>query len=95
MATRKRKDVEAAITQKGFVLEKSGDHRYYHFLFNNRRIARTKVSHGTKYKDLSDDLLSHMANQCHLTMPEFLQFVDCPLSQQGYEGKLRERHLLE
>ena len=95
MAIRKRKDVEAAISQKGFVLEKNDDHRYYFFLFQNCRIARTKVSHGTKYKDLSDDLLSHMARQCHLTMPEFLKFVDCPMSRQEYEAKLRERQLLE
>jgi len=95
MATRKRKDVESALSQKGFELQDGGDHRYYVFLFQARRVARTKVSHGTKYKDLGDDLLDHMARQCHLTKSNFLDLVDCSLSQQGYEDILREQQRLE
>ena len=94
MATRKRRDVESALSQKGFTLQ-DGDHRYYVFLFQGRLVARTKVSHGTKYKDLGDDLLAHMAQQCHLTKNIFLELVDCSLTQKGYEGNLREQKLLE
>ena len=95
MATRKRKDVESALSQKGFVLQDDGDHRYYHFCFQGRRVARTKVSHGTKYKDLADDLLVAMAKQCRLTKSNFLDLVDCHLTQDGYETRLKEQGLLE
>lgn len=95
MATRKRKDVESILLQKGFLLQDGGDHRYYVFYLHERLVARTKVSHGTRYKDLADDLLSKMSRQCHLTKGEFLNLVDCPLTQQGYEQILQDRGLLE
>jgi hypothetical protein len=95
MATRKRKIVEAALLQKGFALEDDSDHRYYVFIFQGRIIARTKVSRGTKYKDLADDLIAHMSKQCRLTKEEFLNFVDCTMLQEEYEESLRKRQLLE
>ena len=91
MTTRKRKDVEVSLAEKGFTLVSDKDHRYYVFKFDNRVVARTKVSHGTKYKDLGDDLISRMARQCWLNTQEFLELVDCTLSQQGYEDKLRQK----
>ena len=66
MATRKRKDVESSLSQKGFTLQDGKDYRYYFFMFNDRLVARTKVSTGKKYKDLGNDLVSSMARQCHL-----------------------------
>ena len=95
MATRKRQVVEERLVQKGFTLVPSKDHRYYVFVFENRTVARTKVSLGTKYKDLSDDLISAMARQCHLPKSEFLDLVDCPMTQRGYEERLREQGMLE
>jgi hypothetical protein len=94
MAIRKRLAVETALLQKGFSLDtsSSGDHRYYVFYIEDRLVARTKVSHGTKYKDLADDLLMHMSKQCHLTKGEFLDLVDCHISQIEYEIILAERN---
>jgi len=86
--------VESALLQKGFTLE-DGDHRYYFFFHARRQIARTKVSHGTKYKDLADALLTMMARQCHLTENQFLELVDCSMSQQEYEHFLHEQGHLE
>jgi hypothetical protein len=84
MSIRKRSDVEAALSQKGFVLREA-DHRYYLFYLEGRLAARTKVSTGTKYKDLRDDLLKKMAKQCHLTTQQFLNLVDCPMSAEQYK----------
>ncbi len=88
MATRKRKEVEGAFSQKGFALYEQADHRYYFFFLNGKQVVRTKVSHGTKYKDLGDDLLTQMARQCKLTKSQFLRLVDCPMSQEEYESTL-------
>jgi len=95
MATRKRKDVEANLSNKGFTLNDKKDHRYYFFTLDDRIVARTKVSHGTKYKDLGNDLIVAMAKQCHLSKEQFLELVDCTMSQQDYEMSLRECQLLE
>jgi hypothetical protein len=91
MTTRKRSNVETALQQKGFQLQKNGDHRYYFFYLDEKIVAKTKVSHGTKYKDLSNDLISYMARQCHLNKNDFLAFVDCSISQQQYEKILRQK----
>ena len=94
MATRKRKDIETNLSQKGFTLQDGKDHRNYFFMLNDRLVARTKVSLGTKYKDLGNDLITAMARQCHLTKDQFLELVDCTMSQQDYEVCLREKQLL-
>ncbi|MDR2169222.1 MAG: hypothetical protein LBP59_03680 [Planctomycetaceae bacterium] len=88
MATRKRTEIETALSQKGFQLQTNKDHRYYFFRHNGKLITKTKVSHGTKYKDLSDDLIAQMSRQCHLSKNDFLKLVDCPMLQQQYENKL-------
>lgn len=95
MTTRKRKAVELGLVQKGFVLntESGGDHRYYVFLLKGRCVARTKVSHGSKYKDLSDDLLTLMSRQCRLPKMDFLKLVDCTMSQKDYEQFLHDHRL--
>ena len=94
MVTRKRKNVEANLLRKGFALDER-DHRCYIFTFEDRIVAMTKVSLGTQYKDLGNDLIGKMARQCHLTKDQFLELVDCTMSQQDYETSLRERQLLE
>jgi hypothetical protein len=65
------------------------------FYCYGRQFARTKVSHGTKYKDLADDLLQLMARQCHLSKNDFLKLVACSMSQQQYESELQQQNLLE
>ena len=91
MATRKRKDVEAAFKQKGFASQEQADHRYYFFYLDGKLVVRTKVSHGTKYRDLGDDLITQMARQCRLTKQQFLSLVDCPMSQEQYEQVLQSQ----
>jgi hypothetical protein len=81
--------IEASLEAKGF--ERSeGDHSY--FLYRTREgkktTARTKTSHTPKMKSIGDDLLGKMARQCHLTKPQFLEFVDCSLDRRKYEKLL-------
>jgi predicted RNA binding protein YcfA (HicA-like mRNA interferase family) len=67
MATRSKADIERALLKKGFQLQPKRDHRYYSFQFSKEVIIETKVSHGSKGKDIPSDLISKMAKQCRLS----------------------------
>lgn len=88
---RDKRDVEAGLAAKGFQSD-SGDHRVfiYYSKDGRRTPVRTKTSHGTSTRTIGDDLISQMARQCHVTRGDFLRLVDCPMSREEYEGKLRD-----
>lgn len=89
MATRKTRDIRSALIKKGF-RHKDGDHAFYtyHRASDEKKTSIfTKMSHGES--EVGDYLLSKMAQQCGLSKSEFLDLVDCPLDQAGYEAKLR------
>lgn len=88
---RARRDVEASLLAKGFA-RREGDHSYfiYHTAAGKKSMARTKTSHGTAARDISDELLGMMARQCGLTRGQFLDLVDCPLDRDAYERLLRQ-----
>ncbi len=87
---RDKRDVEAGLDNKGFRL-REGDHHYriYWSINGKKSMAKTKTSHGSA-GDISDDLLSKMAQQCGVTKQNFLKLVDCPLSKQEYEALLKQ-----
>lgn len=84
--TRARKDIHASLLRKGFIHD-DGDHHYYvyHNLAGKKTIKKTKMSRGTKYKNIDDSLLGQMARQLGLPKSKFLDLVDCTLDQKGYE----------
>ncbi|MEZ5337293.1 MAG: hypothetical protein R3F46_03430 [bacterium] len=87
-----RRAVEAGLANKGFV-RRPGDHNFFvYFTRDGRQTAiTTKASHGSKRKDIHDGLLAAMGRQCRLSRQEFLDLVDCPLSQEQYEDLLMGR----
>lgn len=92
MAVLKRENIEKMLLKKCFAPSTSKDHRFYSFFDENGvLVARTKVSHGTKYKDINDFLIVQMAKQCHLSKEEFLQLIDCSLSANEYRKLLEGR----
>jgi hypothetical protein len=90
-----RAQIEASLTAKGFVSE-DRDHRYffYYTTQGKRSHVNTKVSFGTKYKNLGDDLVSLMAKQCKLTNKAFKELVSCTLSRDDYESSLVAQQIL-
>lgn len=84
---RNRDDVTSALQRKGFQQD-GGDHEFfiYRNLDGKKTMKKTKVSRGSSYKTLSDDLLSKMSKQIGLTKKLFMDFVDCTLDQKTYEG---------
>jgi len=87
---RDRKKIETALVSKGF-LSREGDHHYFIYYGEDgkKKMAKTKTSHGTKGKTISDDLFSRMAKQVFLTNQRFADLVDCPLARAEYEAHLR------
>lgn len=88
---RSRDAIQESFLRKGFQEKQGGDHwRYIYFSCGGQKTAvHTKLSRGSKYKYPSDALIAQMAKQCRLAKGDFLALVDCPLSREGYEEKLR------
>jgi hypothetical protein len=92
MPARNKNKVKRALEKKGFNCETNKDHLVFSFYLNGKRRARTRVSHGSKSKDIDASLISQMATQCDLTTNEFLELVDCTLSQDQYITKLSTKN---
>lgn len=90
---RAKRIVESGLQNKGFRLEQS-HHRFfiYYTQAGQKTAVRTRTSQGGS--ELDDYLLSQMAKQCQLTKANFLQLVDCPLSQTDYESSLSANNKL-
>jgi len=65
-------------------------HRYfiYHTLSGQKTSVKTHTSHG--HKEISDAIISKMAQQCGLRNSEFKLLIECPLTQTKYEGILHK-----
>jgi hypothetical protein len=89
---RNKRDVESGLLAKGFILEDDHHHFFVYWTIDGRKTrARTKTSHTKKHKDIGDNLLSQMAQQCKVTRSQFLDLVDCPMDRTRYESVLVER----
>lgn len=77
------------LIKKGFC-EAKGDHKHLIFHFNGRKTSiRTKVSHGSK--EISGHLINLMSIQIKLEKKQFIEFVNCPLSVNGYLKELQKQ----
>ena len=84
---RDRVDVISSLERKGFQKD-GGDHEYFIY-FNTdgkKTMKKTKVSRGSSYKNIGDDLLGKMSKQVGLTKKLFLDLVDCSLTRSQYES---------
>ncbi len=87
--------IEAALLKKGFLKESDGDHIRYYFPNKARTdwVVRTKISHGMQGKTIDSWLLTQMARQLHLTKAQFLELIDCTLSEEDYREILKTQGL--
>jgi hypothetical protein len=86
---RAKRLVEAGLLAKGFK-QANTHHRYfvYYTLAGAKTAVRTRTSQG--HGEIDEYLLSQMSKQCKVTKPDFLQLVDCPLTQVMYEALLQQ-----
>ena len=88
---RERAEIAAALSTKGFDLEKQGrDHDFFFFRHPNlTQAVYTKLSRGTEYKTIGDPLLSKIRKQLRLSRAQFDLLVDCPMNKAEYTGVLQ------
>lgn len=96
MPNRDRNTISSSLQKKGFILEENHDHKCFFYCSKSgkRTKVRTMVSHGTKYKVIGDNLLAQMSKQCKLSKSEFLDLIDCHLTQDSYEAKLQAQAII-
>ena len=89
----KRRDIRSSLKRKGFVEDTDGRHISLSYEMKDGRKCgvRTFVSHGSKYKDLNDDLVGKMARQVKLQKKEFEDLVSCSMKRAEYEEIIKER----
>lgn len=80
-SVRSTRAIIAALRSKGAEVRQS-----HHAMVTKRidgvTVVVTRVSHGRK--DVSKGVVRAMAKQCHLTLPQFLDLVDCPLNEDDW-----------
>lgn len=85
----KVRDVESALTQKGFQEAPNRDHRYFFFYVDGKKTrVNTKISRSDS--EIHDRNCSLMARQMKLTNRQFRDFVDCHLGLQEYTRLLTQ-----
>jgi predicted RNA binding protein YcfA (HicA-like mRNA interferase family) len=83
VSAKKARDVQSALSRKGFVEYSKRDHRYYFLHYNGKKTSiYTKISHTSS--DINSNLISKMARQVRLKSEEFDSLVDCGLDRDGY-----------
>lgn len=95
MAPLKKRKVERSLQKKGF-LQKDGDHNFFVYYTETglQTAVQTKTSFTPKQKDISAGLQNLMARQCHLSNADFSDLINCPLSRQDYERKLKDNGII-
>ena len=84
-----RSEIKRGLTSKGFI-RSTNDHEYLRFRLDGRTThIKTKVSHGSGSKDVPIGLLKKMAEQCSLSLREFRDLVECPLSEEEYGRRVK------
>ncbi len=85
--------VMAALEKKGFQ-KRENDHTFFHLYVGGKKtIVFTKVSHGEK--EIPDKLLGVMARQLKIKKKQFLDLIDCPLTEEKYLEILRQAGIVE
>jgi len=88
-------DMRKTLIRKLGFSESSRHHIFYN-LYDREgtRVATTKLSHSRTGRDIGISILSKIAKQMHLTIPQLQDAVKCPLSREDYSGILREKGLI-
>ncbi|MBC8231803.1 hypothetical protein H8E77_19815 [bacterium] len=90
-----KKVIETSLKQKGFVQD-NRDHRKFFLYYKSKKTGIfTYTSHGSKYKDIGNKLISIMKRQVRLEKnKEAEDLFRCPMSGDEYIQKLIERNII-
>lgn len=87
----KRNEIDSALTTKGFnKVDRKRDHYYYYLYVDGVDVGIfTKISRGSKAREISEPLISVMAKQLRINKKQFIEFVDCTVKYLDYLQILR------
>ena len=90
-----RKKIEKSLAKKGFVLNESKDHRYFHLFYKGIDTGVfTYVSHSGK--DIDDYLISKMQKQLRLDNKRLAcDLFNCPMSKDDYLDILIQKKIID
>jgi hypothetical protein len=85
------REIDSVLRKKGFLRVLDGDHIHYYFVSSDgkKSTIKTKISHGMDGSTVSVGLIVKMAGQLHLKKKQFLDLIDCRLSEDQYRKILR------
>jgi hypothetical protein len=88
---RKHRAIRSGLSAKGFEVEENRKHIHFVYVDIEGRTttARSMLSHAAGGEDVSDNLLGQMAKQVGLKRTEFLEMVDCPMSREDFDARIR------
>ncbi|MCW7475539.1 hypothetical protein [Leptospira levettii] len=80
-----------ALVSKGFKL-REGNHHFYDFYFEGKVTSiSTKISHGSKHKEYSDDLFDMVKRQMKFDNGKnLIEFSKCTFSEENYIDMLKK-----
>jgi len=82
-----------SLKKKGFRHERDSDHEFYFLYINDKKtIINTHVSFGNNQVD--DDLCSVMGRQIKISLRQFKDLINCPLSRDKYIQILEEKNII-
>jgi hypothetical protein len=90
----KRDNIDTALKSKGFQKLKNKDHFRYNLLIDGKIThIGTKMSTGSNYKTIGDNLLIQMYKQLRMNNKEELRkYIGCSYSYDAYVNALRENN---
>jgi hypothetical protein len=90
MPSRARRELESAFRRKLLMeFEDGRDHRYDVLYVDGQWVLHTKISTGTRYRELGDALLAKIAKQLGVTRQQLDDLVECPMSLDDWVRQLR------
>lgn len=87
MPPRPARVVRQALLAKGAIPDETHHHMFHKRIEGVTHLV-TRMSHGAR--EINDGLGKAMAAQCCLQLREFWDLVDCPMSQEAWDTRIRE-----
>jgi len=78
--------IDRALVHKVGFTRQDRRHRVYLLQIAGRTVVQTLMSHGVR--EFDDNLIARMASQTGLTLRQFRDLVNCPLTREAYLGLL-------
>ena len=88
-----RRELERTLLALGFVVDER-EHERFRLLVDGRRVARTQVSRGSKYRTMDESILADIAREIHITRAFLYSLINGEKTREDYLDELRRQGLI-